>query len=87
MHYKYICSSRGQKSRCISQEDFPNTIVMKVKQEIYLYSVSSTLYAIIPYLGIFSHTLLMNPRVMHATTIITSSNTIITIHYANNYSG
>ena len=24
MHYKYICSSLGQISTCISQEDFPN---------------------------------------------------------------
>ena len=24
MHYKYVCSSLGQKSTCISQEDFPN---------------------------------------------------------------
>ena len=24
MLYKYISSSRGQKSTCISQEDFPN---------------------------------------------------------------
>ena len=24
MLYKYICSSWGQKSTCISQEDFPN---------------------------------------------------------------
>ena len=24
MHYKYICSSRDQKSTCISQKDFPN---------------------------------------------------------------
>ena len=24
MPYKYICSSRGQKPTCTSQEDFPN---------------------------------------------------------------